>query len=195
MKYLYCLLVIFSFNFSFCQSKLFEEIIKIDSTIPNNTGWKDKSFEDFLIYKNQIEADFFDENQNQFAEYRNVIYYLYLGSIPNHGKVNKIVGVKIKNLDTGEIIHYISSNEDEIIKLKKGKENDLSNEYFAFLCEDYKVTKGLNILKYTDSSETFHSLDYHMIEFIYKINLENESNGMVFSSYNYYTSEKMLDRF
>jgi len=34
-----------------------------------------------------------------------------------------------------------------------------------------------------------------MIEFIYEINLDAVSNGMIFSSFNYYASEKMMGDF
>jgi len=195
IKPLFLFLALFNFNFTVAQTQFVDKIKEIDKTIPNHTGWKNESFNQFLIEKKLIDQEVFDLFSDKLIHSKNLVYYIYFGSIPSHGKTHVGIIISIKDLNTNETLNHFISKIDNKRDLSNKHDNEFDEEYFNFVSNDYTKTKGLNILKYTDGSETFHSLNYHMIEFIYEINLDAVSNGMIFSSFNYYASEKMMGDF
>lgn len=52
IKLLFLFLALFNFNFAIAQTQFVDKIKEIDKTILNHTGWKNESFNQFLIEKN-----------------------------------------------------------------------------------------------------------------------------------------------
>lgn len=195
MKTILIFITIISSYLTFGQSQIINEIKKVDESIPNYTGWQDVTFKDLLIKKQSIDEEVFTIFSKELSDSKNIIYYISLGSLPSNGNIHKGCNIKIKELDTNETYHFSFTEVDNNRVPSHKEKDDFNEEYFDFISNDYLTTKGQNILRYTDNSESFHSLDYHTIEFIYEIHLNKESKGMIFNSFNYYASEKLMNDF